>query len=136
MVSEHKMEISSKVFKDDFKLVMYHLFEKEIDLEDSAVLNKNLDLIYDYYISHLKINDGKEKLVLNMDNITTDQEYLLFHSTIELKKDTEQLEIVNTILLDLYFDQKNMMIFGYREKERGYLFNIRETKHLIILDEF
>ena len=46
------------------------------------------------------------------------------------------MEIINTLLFDLYFDQKNMLIYGYNQLEEGYLFNIQQTKHTIELDEF
>jgi hypothetical protein len=133
---EQEVQVSSKIFKDDFRLVLFHLFEKDIDMDDPEKLDHNLDLIQDYYRSHLQIKDGNEIITLHQSSITTDEEYINFNYYFKLKNESDQLEIVNTILLDLYFDQKNMLIFGYEKKEKGYLFNIRKTKHKVLLDDF
>lgn len=134
--NENKIEVYSKIFKDDFRLVLFHLFEKDIKIDDPEILNQNLELIQNYYLSHLIINQGNKNFTLYHTDITTDDEYIHFNYYFELKNDSTQLEIVNTILLDLYFDQKNMLIFGSNNTEKGYLFNLRETKHKIKLHEF
>jgi hypothetical protein len=134
--TEQKVQVSSKVFKDDFKLVLFHLFEKDIDLDNTEALDQNLDLIQNYYVSHLIIHNGNEKITLHQTNIKVDAEYIIFDYYFKLKNESKYLEIVNTILLDLYFDQKNMLIFGSHNTEKGYLYNIRETKHQVIIDEF
>jgi hypothetical protein len=134
--SKNRVEISSKIFKDDFRLVLFHLFEKDIDIDNPKLLEQDVELIQKYYLSHLIINQGNENCTLYRKGIKADEEYIQFHYYFELQNDSSQLEIVNTILLDLYFDQKNMLIFGSNTKEKGYLFNIRETKHKIKLDEF
>lgn len=112
------------------------MFEKDIDIDNPEKLDQNLKLIHDYYVSHVIISDGDIKINLQRNSIKTDKEYINFNYYFELKNESDQLEIVNTILLDLYFDQKNMLIFGSENKEKGYLFNLRETKHKVLLDEF
>lgn len=133
---EQEVQVSSKIFKDDFRLVLFHLFEKDIDVDNPEKSDQNLKLIHDYYTSHLIINDGNEKSTLHRTSITTNEEYIIFNYYFQVKNEFTQLDIVNTILLDLYFDQKNMLIFGFENKEKGYLFNIRETKHKVLLDDF
>lgn len=134
--SEQEVQVSSKIFKNDIRLVLFHLFEKDIDIDNPEKLDQNLKLIHDYYVSHIIINAGNEKITLHRKSITIDEEYINFNYYFELKNESDQLELANTILLDLYFDQKNMLIFGSENKEKGYLFNLRETKHKVLLDEF
>ena len=133
---QHKIEISTKVFKNDFKLLLYHLYELNVDLDSTEILDQNKTTIHEYFLNHFRIKNGNDKCNLELKDITTDEEYLWFYYQIDIKNDIKQLEIVNTILLDLYFDQKNMLIFGYHNAEKGYLFNLKQTKYIINLDEF
>lgn len=135
-VDQQKIEISSKIFKNDFKLLLYHLYELDIDLDNKEILDQREDLINEYFLNHFKIENGNSKYDLKLKEIRTDDEYLWFYYDVEIEKELTHIEIVNTILLDLYFDQKNMLIFGYYDTEKGYLFNLKQTKHIIHLHEF
>jgi len=137
VVDKNKIEFSTKIFKKDFKLLLYHLYEIQADFEKDTVSQKNRNLMEEYFSSHFKLTlDSDVNAELIFDNILIKDEYIWFYYKINVEEKIHRMEIINTLLFDLYFDQKNMLIYGYNQLEEGYLFNIQQTKHTIELDEF
>ena len=131
------IESSTKIFKKDFKLLIYHLYAIEVDFETDTISEKNRKLMEDYFLSHFKVKlDNSVSPELTIKNIQIKDEYVWFYCHIDVDEHFNQVEIFNGLLFDLYFDQKNMLIFGYNQSEKGYLFNIQQTNHTINLDEF
>jgi len=131
---ENKMEISIKVFKKDLQLLFVHLNQIKINFDDPESVNENQKRIDTYFSSHFKIGSSPEFFLIFKDS-KLDNEWIWFYYDVKLDKPIKEIEIENTILLDLYFDQKNMLILSMGEKEEGYIFNLKETKQKIDLDD-
>ena len=131
---ENKMEISIKVFKKDLQLLFVHLNQIKINFDDPESVNENQKRIDTYFSSHFKIRSSLEFFLIFKDS-KLDNEWIWFYYDVKLDKPIKEIEIENTILLDLYFDQKNMLILSMGEKEEGYIFNLKETKQKIDLDD-
>jgi len=137
VVEENKINCSTKIFKNDFKLLIYHLYEIEVDFERDTISFENRKLMDEYFISHFKVKlDDSLSPDLKSKNILIKDEYVWFYYQIDVDNHFNKMEVFNGLLLDLYFDQKNMLIFGYNQSEKGYLFNIQHTSHTINLNEF
>ncbi len=128
-----KMEISIKVFKKDMQLLFAHLDQVNIDFEKMEEVEKNQERINSYFQNHFYI-DNNDRCELIFKEVELDNEWIWFYYKIENIELKKEFEIANTILLDLYFDQKNMMIFSIEEIEKGYMFNLKKTKQLVSLD--
>lgn len=133
--SKNKITLSMKVFESDFQLLFVHLYEQKIDFDDPENMKVNQRKINEYFSSHFKIiNDPNCSLLFQ--KIKKEDDSIWFYYEALIEKDIKILEISNTIFLDLYFDQKNMLIFNYNQKEKGYLFNLNQTKQIIDLNDF
>lgn len=130
---KQKIEYSVKVFKDDFQLLFFHLNERKIDFNKREEVDKNLNLIQAYFNKNLEIIVNKDTIEQNLVkySITNDAVWFYFDSSIKQK--IVSIKLINTVLLDLYFDQKNLLIFKATDFESGYRFDIQNKEHLIEL---
>lgn len=132
---QNKVKLSFKVFKNDFQLLFYHLYELNVDFDDDDSYNKYQERVNGYMINHFKIKDGEENYNIKYKGIKKDSESLWFYYEADVNKNIDSIEVINVILLDLYFDQKNMLIVNAREKEQGFMFNLKKTKQIVKLNE-
>lgn len=132
---EHKITLSFKVFESDFQLLFTHLFEQKIDFDDPENIIVNLHKINEYFWETFKIENNPNHSLL-FQNIKKEDDSIWFYYEALVDKEIKSFEISNTIFLDLYFDQKNMLIFNYNQNQKGYLFNLNQTKQIIYLNDF
>ena len=128
---EQKIEYSIKVFKDDFQLLFFHLNEKNIDFNKSEEIDKNLQLIKSYFNKNLQISVNKKLIQQNYQKYTITDDAVWFFFDSSIKYEIISVKLINTVLLDLYFDQKNLLIFKAKDFENGYRFDIKNKEHLI-----
>ena len=135
--NQNKAEISIKVFKDDFQLLFAHLYQINLDIDNIENDLNSQDKINTYFSNHFKINiDDKENKELKYKGIKKNDESIWFLYEIEVSNEPNSIEFINTILLDLYLDQKNMLIFSYNDKEEGFLFNLKRRNYIISFHDF
>jgi hypothetical protein len=137
MPEQNKITLSFKVFQDDFQLLFAHLYQVSINFDDHENYKNYQNRVDEYFSSHFKIIEGEDKKhLISYKGMKKNEESIWFYYETLVDKEIEYLEIVNTILLDLYFDQKNMLILNHNGKEKGYLFNLKQTKQIIKLNDF
>lgn len=129
-----KMKISFKVFKQDMQLLFVHLDQVNIDFENLGEVKKNQERINNYFQNHFNI-ESKSGFEPVFKEAELDNEWIWFYYEVENIDLKKEFKITNTIFLDLYYDQKNMMIFSIEGTEKGYMFNLNKTKQLINLND-
>jgi len=122
-----------KLFKDDFALALKNNFQVDI-LMDAADENKNSEVISKYVNSCLKLEVNKNK-ILKLDYKTSEinEEAIWVYFRMEKINDVTSLKIKNTLMVDLWDDQTNLVIISHNEKEDGYRFNRRDIEFEIDL---
>ena len=128
---QEKIDVSFKIFMDDFQLLFVHLYQKNIDFKSDDNVIDNEILIDNYFKDHFKLLVNRDTCIINKRNYKRNQDAIWFFYDVELKQDIESIEIYNSILLDLYFDQKNLLIFKAQEFEKGYQFDVKNTEFKI-----
>lgn len=132
---DKKAIVSIKLFEDDLKLLFYHLNQVEIDFYDSSSYNKYKDLIIPYFETNFVIVINKKSMLnLNISDWKINEDAIWFYFESSYKSNFESLEIKNTILLDIYSDQKNLVIIKTKTKELGYQFDYKTTQQQISFD--
>lgn len=117
--------ISQKLFIDDFSLLFYHLFEKNIRFEEGKELSAaELVLVNQYISASFVLLSGKQKLPLEYIRKDQDKEFIwLYYKTSLPSNKIRSLVLTNAILLDLFEDQTNLVIVANGPVEKGYTFN-------------
>lgn len=131
-IENNKMTLSLKLFKDDFQLAIEHNFAKFILLEN-ADKEQEKKMIEDYVKNMFFIVvNKKDTLKLNYKNSELNDEAIWLNYESEVP-DFKKLYINNSIFLDIYLDQTNLVIINYNGKQNGYRFNYKNNAQQIDL---
>ena len=128
--SDKYIEISIRLFVDDFETILSHKNNQKINLGKNNENIKTDDFITKYITDNLifDINYNQinsKKFVLKERKIEDITIWLIFR--VKFKGKINKVEITNTLMTDLYRDQKNMLIFTYNNKQSALEFSRKET---------
>ena len=117
------LTIAVKLFQDDLLLAIQTEKRKEIDLADIEE-EKNLQIMADYVEDNIHIGLNKnENLKLNYYQYEINEEAIWFYFNIKGLKTGKKLYITNTLMVELYHDQTNLVILNFLGNQNGYRFN-------------
>lgn len=126
--------ISIRIFANDLEHIIDKQNKIELNLGKKNEL-KNANFYIDKYISsHLSLNiNGKninpKKFILKKKEMKDITIWLSYN--IRFTETIKKVEIKNNILTDYYFDQKNLLIFTFNNKQTPLEFNSKKTTNFI-----
>jgi len=132
--AKKEMDVSFKVFTDDFQLLFIHLYETKIGFNTKEEYFHAKDKIDQYFNSHFQLMDNERKYNLKFVGLKKNDDSVWFNYKIEDIKPQNKLTLVNTVLLDLYIDQKNLVLFKSGETEKGYRYDFKNREFNIDLE--
>lgn len=108
---EKTLEITCKIFRDDFEKILKQNFKTRVDLINPPNRSAMEKLVKDYIYQHLRIKlEGKnEKLECLGFEFERGEDAVYCYFEIEDLKSIKQLSVSNTILHDLFDDQQNII---------------------------
>jgi hypothetical protein len=113
------------------------LYEKNIEpKKDQAFSNSDLRLIDGYYRDRLTLLSDQDTLVLQFIRKEQDDEsiWLFYESRLPSSK-MKSLILNNLLLLDLYMDQKNLVIISSGDREKGITFDFENRRAVMNMVE-
>jgi hypothetical protein len=122
-----------KFFTSDLKLLFYHYYEKELPFDPEKDLSVGeVDLISRHIFNSFAIKEADER-ALNFSFIRKEQNEESIWLYFQGKFDGEvpdTIVLMNTLLLDIFEDQTNLVILTAGGEEKGYRFDYltREMK--------
>ena len=131
-----QVSVSMKFYTDDFSLLFYHLYEKKVKPEmDTDFTPGELELINKYILGSFTLVAAGDTVAL--DFVRKDQEDLfvwLYYTSVLPSGYSNGLMLTNKLLLDLYEDQTNLVIFTDGKMEKGFSFTYKNwQKELLTL---
>lgn len=120
-----EVSVSHKLYANDFTLLFFHLFEKNIIPSDTASFTQpEIDLIDHYMKYRFFLLEDQDTLSLHFAGKHMEDEYLWLKFVGKIKDaEIHEMAIHNMLLLDLYMDQTNLVIVNNGPVEKGYTFN-------------
>ena len=119
--------VSFKLFKDDFALVLKNKYQTDVSME-KADDKANSTLISNYINSCFQLEVNKSRmLALKYKSSEINEDAVWIHFQTEKLGNATQLQITNTLMLDLWDNQTNLLILKWKEKEIGYKFDADVT---------
>ena len=113
--------ISIKLYSNDLQDALSKKYGIGLIINDTASFNKNFDVIIDYFKRNFVLTiDEKNKLDLKFQKRYNDNEATWINFTADITNAFKSLTIRNTILMELYPDQTNLLIVAYPGFENGY----------------
>ena len=124
-ITDKQSIMAIKLFSDDFEKVIENKYKDDfvLSMADKEPYRK---YISDYVNSNFKlIVDRKNSIKFLYDYSEMNELSIWLYFKIESLNSESSLTITNSLMLDLYEDQTNLMIINYKGKQNGYKFNIR-----------
>jgi len=127
------LKISMKTFRDDWETGYFHYHSQVIDLTTPE--GQQQPWIKEYLHSRFQIapEEGAEPLPLVLDSLVIRDDAMLLEMSCTLNSQPNSLYIYNALLTDIYPDQTNLVIFGYKKKETGIRFDIKKHSAEVLL---
>ena len=128
------LQITMKTFRDDWETAYFHYHSKVIDLTDPAEENRTWMKAYLNRRFRISLNEASDALPLVVDTVTIDEDAMTVEMNCALTMEPNSLYIYNALLTDIYPDQTNLLIFGYRNKETGIKFDVKKHDAEVMLN--
>jgi len=127
------LKVSMKTFRNDWETAYFHYHSEVIDLTD-PVQREN-----PWFQRTLKegfsISPGKavQPLTLKVDTILLNEDSMTIEMHAAVPGEPKSLYIYNALLTDIYPDQTNLVIFGYKNRETGIKFDVKKSEEVVLL---
>ena len=122
------VQISAHIFIDDLEDAIKSTNKKQVNIGTLKEI-PDCDLMIESYIKNkLKISSGNKQLSYSIlgKEVTADKLAVWCHFEVLGVKNIKSLHVTNTILTEIYNDQKNTVDFTVDNKKKG--FTIYDTK--------
>jgi len=107
--ADKTLEISCRVFPDDFETALLKQFKTRADLS-SASMKKEMDTLVKKYISsHLLLKTEGKAVSLTYIGFENDKEAMNVYAQVDNVNTVKKIEAVNSIFHDIFDDQINIM---------------------------
>lgn len=103
------LEISCKIFTDDFETILAKNYNTKVDLTNPPSLAAMDTLVKKYISSHLGFKVNGKQVVFGYLGYEVDKEAAYAYIEVENISSVSKLEIANHILYDKFDDQMNIM---------------------------
>jgi hypothetical protein len=125
-----------KFFTDDLKLLFYHFYDRELPFDPGKDLTGDeVDLISRHLLGSFVLKEGDDKPV-NFTFVRKEQNeesiWLYFRGKFDQQM-PDAIALTNTLLLDLFEDQTNLLILTTGGDEKGVRFDYRTREMKIKL---
>ncbi|MBO9619467.1 MAG: hypothetical protein J7539_10570 [Niabella sp.] len=124
-----QLEISSKIFTDDFEKVLERIYKTKADFNNKALKPTMDGLVTQYITTHLSVRTRGRLLPLKFFGWEVDHEAVYIYTTAAAPDfDPKNIAIENTILYDLFEDQLNIVHFIVNGNRKSSKLNYPERK--------
>lgn len=106
---EKSLEVSCRIFTDDFESVLAKLYHQKTDLSAPAMKTKMDDVVKKYLLSHLQIKVNNKPAALQYIGFEIDHEATNIYLEVNNLSSFKTAEVNNTILYDQFDDQMSII---------------------------
>lgn len=107
--TDKSLEISCKIFTDDFEKVLAETYKAKVDLINSPNKAAMDSLVKKYILTHLSVKVNGKPCLLKYVGFENESEAAYGYFEIENIPSVTKIELINTILFDKFDDQMNIM---------------------------
>ncbi len=128
---EKAIEIISRVFYDDLEEVLQERYDSNI-VVDATVNQEKLDAYLAKYVTK-KVKISVNGITQRLDFLGKEYEddYVVIYLNVKDIDDVKTLEIENSLLMDLFIDQKNMIHTDVLGKKKSLLLQKGNAKEVL-----
>ncbi len=126
---ENRVEISSKLFTDDFEAVLTKLYKVHADFAGKNMKVQMDELVKRYITTHLAVRTNGKLLPLQFFGWEQESEAIIVYTTATATGfDPKNITVENTILYDQFNDQMNIVHFIIAKERKSSKLNYPDRK--------
>lgn len=121
--------VSFKVFTDDFETIVERKYGVSLNLGKEDELKNANEYFSRYFMESFifRVNGEELKEPVFLEKKMDDIAVWLYYKY-PTPGNVEEVEIENIIMLNMFMDQSNLLIFKYNDFEEGFIFNREKVK--------
>ncbi len=129
-VPENEFDISVKLFTDDFETILNKTYLTQLNIGKANETHDSKKYIQKYLQSNFKMLVNEKNIFENArftgKEHNEDENVTLLRFKVKYPGGKNFI-ISNTLLTDLYNDQKNLFIFNFKNTQEGFIFEKNKT---------
>jgi len=128
-----KLNIRIKSFRDDWEVGYFHFHSKPIDF--SIPENREIPWFSNYLNAnfHITTEKGSPPLIMEIDSMFLEDVSMTIEMHAVVPRSPNSLYIYDALLIDIFPDQSNLVIFVFENKETGIKFDVKKQDAEVIL---
>ncbi|WP_293784094.1 DUF6702 family protein [uncultured Pedobacter sp.] len=103
------LEVSCKIFSDDFEAILARLYKQKIDLSNPNLKNAMDELVKKYLLAHLQLKANGKTVAMNYIGFEIDHEATNIYLEVEKVATLKSVEVNDSILYDMFDDQMSIV---------------------------
>ena len=130
--STSALRFTFRLFRDDMELAIYHNYAIQVSIDSVNTAMKAEQLMNKYLNERFILSmGGKDVDSLHFNRKVNDGIELWLYYSVPVAGKPGKIKVKNQLMMDLYFDQTNLVICGPRGKECAYqlVYNNNEFSH-------
>ena len=129
--SKKRIEITSRIFIDDFEKALNKKYNKKINLTSTKELPEAEELIKAYLKEKIKISINKKPQEIEFLARELEGDVLILYTKIAISKKINTFEIYNSLLTEIYSDQQNIVHTNINGNKKSLLMTNTSSKEKI-----
>ena len=129
-----RIEVVFKFYSDDFERVIMNKYNVDLDITSKVDPGEKTEFITRYINEsfELKINDTKIGNWEYTGNQMNEEAIWLYYKN-TWTGNMKEVTVINSVMMDLYEDQTNMVILSWPGKQNGYCLNNKEQEITLLI---
>lgn len=124
---EKSFSISIKTFKDDMEIAIYHRYGKIVNLSEIGQRATGNAFIEKYLLETIEIKYDENIIAPTIEEIIYNDDGIHVKLKSKANNNLDKISVLNTLLMDIYMDQTNLVIISYKNKEKGYKLDVKNN---------
>ncbi|MFD2909948.1 DUF6702 family protein [Flavobacterium ardleyense] len=129
--SKKRIEITSRIFIDDFEKALNKRYNKKVNLTSTRELPEAEELIKAYLKEKVKISINKKPQEIEFLARELEGDVLILYTKIAISKKINTFEIYNSLLTEVYSDQQNIVHTNINGNKKSLLMTNTASKEKI-----
>jgi len=134
-VKSKSLKIVTRVFYDDLEKVFQERYDKSIKVDKTYDQEKLNAFIQKYFNSKFIVSINGKEQKLSYIGHKDEVDYVVCFVEVKNITNPQSIEIENTLLMDMFPDQKNVIHLQVGNTKKSYLLNKENDKAMLKLSE-
>ncbi len=123
------VDLSVKIFADDFQDLILHHYSVQLRITEQENPDEQIETVNRYIWDALQMEiNGKGTAGLQFVDSRVNEGAIWLHYRYEYHGRIRKVRISNTLMLDAFDDQTNLLIVAYGNRQKGYRMDNKTTE--------